>query len=235
MKASKVWYQGSSYGDDLNEKISDIIHIYHPMDHFKRNFSEHWDDIRDDPWNDLYSEIISMLRKIAFEMIHVMIYMDDLWDHLHKKILDIIPWMLPWIRLSNLSAMKCAVYVVGETKHASDILSRRICVPRTSVVAQKLKTQKNNIQCILHGCFLFCELYATYRILMLNYTIIAKQAPISYFDKPFKKKKWQNVADACGLCRCHFPPFDQCVGRTIRVLSKYNILFVFSLFIFFTK
>ena len=28
--------------------------VDHPMDHLKRNFSEHWDDFRDHPWNDLY-------------------------------------------------------------------------------------------------------------------------------------------------------------------------------------
>ena len=33
------------YEDDLNEMISETIYINHPMDHLKRIFSEHWDDL----------------------------------------------------------------------------------------------------------------------------------------------------------------------------------------------
>ena len=36
MEASKRWFQGSSYGDDLNEMILKIIYIDHPLDHLKR-------------------------------------------------------------------------------------------------------------------------------------------------------------------------------------------------------
>ena len=52
MRASKGWSQRWYYGDDLNEMISEIIHIDHPMDNLKRNFSEHWDDLRDHPYLD---------------------------------------------------------------------------------------------------------------------------------------------------------------------------------------
>ena len=45
MEASKRWSLRSSDGDDLNEMISEIIHIDHLMDHLKRNFSEHWDHL----------------------------------------------------------------------------------------------------------------------------------------------------------------------------------------------
>ena len=70
------------------------------------NFSEHWDDFGDDPWDD---QIIWMFRKITFEMIHDMISSEIISDiisnmllrMIHKMIFEIILWMFLWAHLSN--------------------------------------------------------------------------------------------------------------------------------------
>ena len=103
-KTSKGWSERWSYEDDLNEMISEIIHIDHPMDHLKRNFSEHWDDLRDHLY---WSFHVSSLRssqcseKLRLRWSIGWYQISSHWDHLHKTISEVIHWMLPWTRVSN--------------------------------------------------------------------------------------------------------------------------------------
>ena len=89
------------------------------MEMISMRWSQRWSMI----WSiQMISDIISMFRKIMFDMIHGMIYMDDLWDRfieimsIRQPLRSCILWMLPWTRdTSGQSAMLLSVLFLPST------------------------------------------------------------------------------------------------------------------------